>query len=360
MLKKTYIIAEAGVNHNGSLEMAKELVDVAAISGADAVKFQTFNAKKLVSYNAPKADYQNHTTDASESQLDMIQKLELNEQDHQILIDYCHQKNISFLSTPFDLDSVDLLAKKFDLPRIKISSGDVTNAPLLFKIAQTQKSVILSTGMCSLADIETALGVLALGYTRTSQVIPSLLEFSEAYSSQAGQKALKEKVVILHCTTEYPAPLAEINLHVMDTLHIAFGLPVGYSDHTKGINVSLAAVARGAVILEKHFTLDKTLPGPDHQASLDPTELKTMIQGIREIEQALGSGLKTASSSEIKNKPIARKSLVAGNKIDKGAIFTEDNLATKRPGTGISPIYYWEWLGKRAERAYQADEVISS
>ncbi len=357
MLQKTYIIAEAGVNHNGSLAMAKKLVDVAAISGADAVKFQTFNAKKIVSYHAPKAAYQNQTTDVSESQLEMAQKLELNEKDHQILIEYCQEKNISFLSTPSDFESVDLLAKKFDLPRIKISSGDVTNAPLLFKIAQTGKPAILSTGMCSLADIEMALGVLALGYC-SPQVSPAIAAFSEAYSSEAGQKALKKNIVILHCTTEYPAPLDEVNLRVMETLKAAFGLPVGYSDHTAGINVSLAAVARGAVILEKHFTLDKTLPGPDHPASLDPTELKTMIRGVREIEQALGSGLKTASSSEKNNKSVVLKSLVAADRIEKGEVFTEDNLTIKRPGTGISPLYYWEWLGKRAERDYQADEVI--
>lgn len=359
MTKSThvYIIAEAGVNHNGSLDMAKELIDVAVEAGADAVKFQTFKAENVISRTAPKAEYQTKTTDAAESQFEMVKKLELDEAAHKSLIEYCHRRGIHFLSTPFDLESVDLLAHIFDLPRLKLPSGEITNAPLLLKAGRTGKPIILSTGMSTLGEIELALGVLAFGYTRPSDK-PSFTAFQEAYRSEIGQETLRKNVVLLHCTTEYPAPFNDVNLRAMDTLSTAFGLPVGFSDHTPGISISIAAVARGAVVIEKHFTLDRNLPGPDHQASLEPEELKAMVQSIRQVEAALGSPLKIPAHSEIKNISVARKSLVAARDIREGELFTEENLTVKRPGTGVSPMNYWEWMGKVAEKAYSADEVI--
>ncbi len=353
----TYIIAEAGVNHNGSLDMARKLIDVAAEAGADAVKFQTFKADKCISRLAAKAEYQTSTTSVSESQLEMVRKLELDEGAHRVLIDHCKKVGIQFLSTPFDLESVDLLAQSFNLPTIKIPAGEITNAPLLLKISQTGKTVILSTGMSTLGEVEQALGVLAFGFTRTLGS-PSLYAFQEAYRSEAGQEALGFKVKLLHCTTEYPAPFENVNLRAMDTLKAAFGLPVGYSDHTRGIAVSLAAVARGAVIIEKHFTLDRGLPGPDHQASLEPDELTQLVTSIRDVEISLGNGLKLPARSELKNIDIARKSLVAGRSIEKGEMFHEDNIAIKRPGGGISPMQYWRFIGEIAQKSYLEDELI--
>lgn len=355
---QTYIIAEAGVNHNGSLDLAKQLIDAAVEAGADAVKFQTFKAEKLVGRNAPKAEYQTKTTDGAESQFAMIKKLELDEEAHFVLINYCREKGIQFLSTPFDLESVDLLASRFDLPRLKISSGELTNAPLLLKAARAGKPIILSTGMATLGDIEQALGVLAFGYTH-SHSVPSLSTFQQAYISEKGQRVLQEKVILLHCTTEYPAPYEEVNLRAMDTLRNAFGLPVGFSDHTRGIAVPVAAVARGAIVIEKHFTLDRNLPGPDHKASLEPNELREMVKSIRQVEHALGSPIKSPTASELKNMVVARKSLVAARAIQQGERFTEENLAVKRPGDGISPVHYWEWLEKTASRDYEPDEKVS-
>lgn len=352
----TYIIAEAGVNHNGSLDMAKKLVEVAAEAGADAVKFQTFKADKLVSRSAPKAEYQTKTTGADESQHEMIRKLELDESAHEILIEHCKVCGIQFLSTPFDLESVDLLVGKFNLFCIKIPSGDMTNAPLLLKIARTGKPVILSTGMSTLGEIEDALGVLAFGYLGNSK--PSIAAFRAAYCSAEGQAILQDKLTLLHCTTEYPAPLEDVNLKVIDTLRSAFGLPVGYSDHTEGITVPIAAVARGAVAIEKHFTLDRTLPGPDHKASLEPAELKQMVAAIRIVEQALGSARKHPTPSELKNITVARKSLVAACTIRACESFTAENLAVKRPGNGLSPMQYWELLNRKAGRDFSADEAV--
>jgi sialic acid synthase SpsE len=266
-------------------------------------------------------------------------------------------QDIQFLSTPFDLDSLRLLISCFDLPYIKISSGEITNPPFLLEIARTGKSVILSTGMSTLGEIEIALGVLAFGYLGKGEY-PCIETFQEAYSSIDGRQLLQQKVSLLHCTTEYPAPFGEVNLKAMDTLRSAFGLPVGFSDHTSGIAVPLAAVARGAVIIEKHFTLDRNLPGPDHKASLEPVELKNMVESIRQIEEALGYSYKIPTPSEVKNKTVARKSLVANQAIKRGEKFTIDNLTTKRPGTGLSPLYYWEWLGKFAERDYEQDERV--
>lgn len=355
----TYIIAEAGVNHNGSLEQALQLIDVAADAGADAVKFQTFRADQLVSRTAAKAEYQARLTDAQESQYEMLKKLELDEAAHAVLIRHCRNKGIEFLSTPFDLESLEMLAGKFDLSKIKLSSGDITNAPLMLAAAQTGKPVILSTGMSTLEEIEMALGVLAFGYAGKDEP-PSLGAFVQAYGSDAGRKALRDRVVLLHCTTEYPAPFSEVNLRAMAALQHAFGLPIGYSDHTPGITIPVAAAALGAVIIEKHFTLDHNLPGPDHKASLEPDELKKMVLSIREVELAQGSPIKQPSPSELKNRPIARKSLVAARAIPKGEPFTSANLAVKRPGDGISPLCYWEWLGKTADRDYQPDDRVQS
>lgn len=352
----TYIIAEAGVNHNGSLEMARQLVMVAAAAGADAVKFQTFKTDALVSRSAPKADYQSRTTDAEESQHEMIRKLELDIHAHEVLLEQCRLSGIEFLSTPFDLESVDLLTSRFDLRCIKIPSGDITNAPLLLRIARTGKPVILSTGMSTLGEIEDALGVLAYGYL--GGTAPSMSAFSAAYCSSEGAAIIREKVKLLHCTTEYPAPLEDVNLRVMDTLQRAFDLPVGYSDHTQGIAVPIAAVARGAVVIEKHFTLDCNLPGPDHKASLEPDELKQMVDAIRQVEQSLGSGRKQPTPSELKNMSVARKSLVASCDIAVNELFTVDNLTVKRPGSGMSPLGYWGLIGSKAVRAFTEDEMI--
>ncbi|OAM92778.1 N-acetylneuraminate synthase [Pelosinus fermentans] len=355
---RVYIIAEAGVNHNGSLEIAKQLIEVAAGAGVDAVKFQTFKAENLVSKDAPKAAYQQKMTNNQETQYEMLKKLELSEAFHDTLVKYCQQFGVQFLSTPFDEDSLNLLVKKFNLPYIKIPSGEITNAPFLLKISKTGKSVILSTGMCTLGEVENSLKIMAFGYTNDNSNFPSLLDFEQAYVSEQGQKALREKVLLLHCTTEYPAPLSEVNLRTMDTLRHAFNLPVGYSDHTEGVAVPIAAVARGAVIIEKHFTLNRDLPGPDHKASLEPEELKSMVHAIRQIEVALGNSVKLPTVSEVKNKQIARKSIVAMKEIKKGQVFTEDNIGVKRPGDGISPMYYWELLGKVADRDYSIEEKI--
>lgn len=353
-----YIIAEAGVNHNGSLDLARKLIDVAVDAGVDAVKFQTFRAEKVISRKAPKAEYQRRTTGAEESQYEMVKKLELGEAAHEALLKHCEGKGIQFLSTPFDLESLDFLVKKLDLPRIKLPSGEITNGPLLLETARSGKPTILSTGMCSLGEIETALGVLAFGYTE-SEKRPLLKAFEEAYRSSSGQRALREKVVLLHCTTEYPSPFEDVHLRAMDTMHEAFGLPVGYSDHSSGIVIPIAAAARGAVVIEKHLTLDCSLPGPDHKASLEPAELKEMVRAIRQVELALGSPLKIPAPSETKNILVTRKSLAAAQNIRRGTIFSAENLSAKRPGTGISPMYYWDWLGKVAEKDYQKDELIA-
>lgn len=356
--RHTYIIAEAGVNHNGSLDLARKLVDAAVDAGADAVKFQTFRTEEVISRNTPKADYQVKATGAEESQYEMVKKLELGETEHKALLKHCEEKGIQFLSTPFDLKSLDFLVNKLDLPRIKLGSGEITNGPLLLETACSGKPVILSTGMCSLGEIETALGVLAFGYTQPENE-PSVKAFQEAYRTEIGQHALRENLVLLHCTTEYPSPFEDVNLRAMGTMQEAFGLPVGYSDHTPGIAIPIAAVSRGAAIIEKHFTLDRSLPGPDHKASLEPRELKEMVRAIRQVELALGYPLKTPALSEIKNIAIVRKSLVATQNIRQGMIFSSENLDAKRPGNGISPMCYWDLLGKVAEKDYQPDELIT-
>lgn len=354
---RTLIIAEAGVNHNGDMDMAAALVDLAAAAGADVVKFQTFRAKSLLGQHAPKADYQKHTTGEAESQFEMIQRLELSEADHFKLAAHAETRGIQFLSTPFDAWSLELLTGRMKMELIKIPSGEITNAPFVLDIARRAKRVIISTGMCSLGDIEQALGVLAFGFLNRD-ALPSAGDFECAYGSSVGQQALRERVSILHCTTEYPAPLAEINLRAMDTLAQAFGLPVGYSDHSQGIHIPIAAVARGAQVIEKHFTLDRRLPGPDHQASLEPGELTAMVTGIRDVELALGSFIKRPTASEWANRNVARKSLVAAKPINRGEAFTVDNMTCKRPGTGLSPAGYWSLLGCVADRDYAADEAL--
>jgi N-acetylneuraminate synthase len=352
-----YIIAEAGVNHDGSLNKALQLVDAAKKAGVDAVQFQTFKAEKLAIRNSIKAKYQEKNTGVSESQWEMLKRLELDEKAHKKLFNYCNKKGLHFLSTPFDMESLDFLVNNLQVTRLKISSGDITNAPLLLKTAQSGKEVILSTGMATLGEIETALGILAFGYLKPDAK-PSYDAFWKTYFSEKGQNELKKKVTLMHCTTEYPAPFDEVNLGVIDILARAFELPVGYSDHTLGIAVSIAAVARGAVIIEKHFTLNKNLPGPDHKASLEPDELELLVRSIRQTEAAKGCSKKIPTVSEIKNKPAARKSLVASKEISKGEKFTEENMTVKRPGNGVSPIQYWAYLGRKAEKKYKEDEVI--
>ncbi len=332
-MKHVYIIAEAGVNHNGSMDLAKQLVDAAVNAGADAVKFQTFKASKLVSKRAQKAEYQKQTTEASESQLDMIKKLELDEAAHHELMAYCRAQNIEFLSTPFDHDSIELL-HGMGLSTFKIPSGEITNLPYLRHIGRLDKKIVLSTGMGTLGEVEAAINVLV----------------------EAG--TTRNNITVLHANTEYPTPFCDVNLRAMQTLGRAFDLPHGYSDHTPGIEVPIAAVALGARVIEKHFTLNRNMEGPDHKASLEPHELSAMVASIRHIEQALGSPIKQPSPSEAKNKPIARKSLVANVAIKKGDVFTEDNLAIKRPGTGISPMRWDEIIGTVAQKDYAEDELL--
>ena len=333
MIKRTLIIAEAGVNHNGDLGLAKQLIDTAADAGADLVKFQTFNASRQVTQVAKKAEYQTQTTDSMESQHDMLQRLELTTAMHHELIAHCIKRKIGFFSTGFDIESVDLLLG-LGQDHFKIPSGEITNLPYLRHIGQLCKNTILSTGMATLADIEAAIDVL----------------------ERAGTP--RTMITVLHCTTEYPTPMAEVNLSAMKSIQAAFGVAVGYSDHTQGIEVAIAAVAMGATLIEKHFTLDRKLPGPDHKASLEPVELKLMVAAIRNIEVALGDGIKRPTPSETRNKPVARKSLVASQAIRAGEVFNEKNVTAKRPGTGISPMRWDEVIGCLATRDFAADELI--
>jgi len=351
---RAFLIAEAGVNHNGSLDMAKRLIDAAAAAGADAVKFQTFRAEKLVTRDAPKAAYQKRSTDAAESQFAMIKALELGVAEHEALIAHAKAAGIEFLSTPFDSESLALLGR-LGLRTIKVSSGDLTNAPFLLEIARAAGRVILSTGMSTLDEVEAALGVLAFGFTSAGAAEPGRAVFEQAFASQAGHAELVRRVCVLHCTSEYPAPFDEVNLRAMDTMADAFALPVGYSDHTIGIHVAIAAVARGATMIEKHFTLDRSLAGPDHKASLEPAELARMVAEIRDVERALGDGIKRPTASELKNREVARKSLVAAHALTAGEALA---IACKRPGTGMSPFDYWRMQSRTARRDYQADEAL--
>ncbi len=357
-MKPIFIIAEAGVNHNGDEDLAYKLVEIAHAAGADAVKFQTFKAKCSITVDAKQCDYQITNTKKIESQLDMVSRLELSYAAHHKLVAYCNELGIEFLSTAFDSESLAFLVNDLKLKTLKIASGEITNAPLVLEHARTGCNLIISTGMATLADIEAVLGVVAFGYTMPHVTKPSMDAFQAAYYSEAGKQSLKQKVTLLHCTTEYPAPLEDINLLAMDTMANAFHLPVGYSDHSEGILVPVAAAARGAVIIEKHFTLDKNMAGPDHKASLNPDELSKMCAAIRATEHALGDGIKGPRPSELKNKAIARKSLVAAIAIQVGEPFTAENLEIKRPGHGTSPYQYWELQAKLATRNYKRDEVI--
>ncbi len=332
MPRHTIIIAEAGVNHNGSIEIAKKLIDEAAVAGVDYVKFQTFKTENLVSKSARKATYQQQNmSDADDSQFSMLKKLELSPRQHEELVEYCAQKGVKFFSTAFDLESIDYLASlRFGI--WKIPSGEITNYPYIKKIARYEQPVIMSTGMCEMCEIRQAVDVLK-------------------------QNGCSD-ITLLHCNTEYPTPMQDVNLRAMQTLAQEFGVKVGYSDHTQGIEVPIAAVAMGAEVIEKHFTLDKTMDGPDHKASLEPDELKAMVSAIRNIEKALGSAEKCVSPSEAKNKAIARKSIVAACEIKQGEVLTAENLAVKRPGNGISPMRWNEVLGQKAIRDFKEDELI--
>ncbi|WP_144393555.1 N-acetylneuraminate synthase [Pleionea sediminis] len=354
---RVLIIAEAGVNHNGDINLAKKLIDAAAEAGADIVKFQTFRANKLAASSAEQAKYQAANTGVTESQLEMLKRLELKYEDHQELVNYCNSKDITFLSTAFDSDSLRFLTEELGQKLLKVPSGELTNAPLILAHALTGLNIILSTGMATLAEIETALGVIAFGYLNPNEE-PSEEKFIQAYFSSKGQRLLREKVTILHCTTEYPAPYGDINLNAMDTIKNAFKLNVGYSDHSQGIVVPVAAAAKRALIIEKHFTLDKTMEGPDHKASLEPHELKDMIAAIRIVEQISGDGVKGPRPSEVKNIDIARKSIVASKNIRKGELFSAENLTIKRPGNGMNPMHFWDLVGTTAERNYNEDELI--
>ena len=331
---KTFIIAEAGVNHNGSLEIAKKMIEVAKECGADAVKFQTFKAENVISKFAPKAEYQKQTTGESESQLEMVKKLELYFQDFIELKNYCDKIGIIFMSTPFDFESIDFL-NSIGMEIFKIPSGEITNLPYLEKIGRLNKKVVLSTGMADLGEIEDALDILI----------------------QSGTK--KENITVLHCNTEYPTPYEDVNLRAMLAIEEAFKVNVGYSDHTLGIEIPIAAVALGATVIEKHFTLDRTMEGPDHKASLEPKELKEMITAIRNVEKALGDGIKKPSKSELKNITVVRKHIIAKRDIRKGELFSKENLTVKRTGKeGVSPMRWYELIGKKSPREFQKDEMI--
>ena len=333
MTEHTTIIAEAGVNHNGDFELAKQLIDAAAEAGADLVKFQTFSAERLVIQSAPKAEYQTRTTEKDESQFAMLRQLELSDEMHEALMAHCRERDIGFFSTGFDIPSLDYLAS-LGAERFKVPSGEITNLPYLRHIGGFGTPVILSTGMATLGEIEDALAVLEAAGTPRS------------------------RITVLHCNTEYPTPMVDVNLRAMNRIRDAFGVAVGYSDHTPGIEVPIAAVALGATVIEKHLTLDRTLPGPDHEASLEPGEFTAMVRAIRNIEQALGDGIKRPSPSEVGNRPIARKSLVAAGPIRAGEVFTPENVTAKRPGTGISPMRWDEVMGRAATRDFAADELI--
>jgi N,N'-diacetyllegionaminate synthase len=331
--KRVFIIAEAGVNHNGDITTAKKMIDAAVKAGVDAIKFQTFIPEEIVSRSAPKAEYQKKTTRKEESQLDMLKKLALDADAHRKLLAYCDKKGIQFLSTPFDLQSIDLL-DNLGLEVFKVPSGEITNLPYLKKIGSLRKKIIMSTGMADMKEIDKAMKILI----------------------EAGTE--KKNVTLLHCNTEYPTPMEDVNLRAMITMKNTFSVKVGYSDHTLGIEIPEAAVALGAEIIEKHFTLDRRMEGPDHKASLEPKELEAMVTAIRNVERALGNGIKNPSPSERKNRAIARKSIVSAVAINKGETLTPDNITVKRPGTGISPMKWFDVVGKKAKRNFHIDEPI--
>ncbi|MCB2106476.1 MAG: N-acetylneuraminate synthase [Rhodobacteraceae bacterium] len=358
MARPTFIIAEAGVNHNGDLRRALAMVKAAAKAGADAIKFQSFHTDQLAAASAPLARYQARNTGSRGGQRAMLRRLELSEEQQTKLARVCRIAGIEFMSTPFDHDSAAFLVRKLEVKRLKVASGELTNAPLLLAMARTKKPMIVSTGMATLADIKTALGIIAFGYTAPHLAKPSRAAFADSYKSPKGKAALKKNITLLQCTTEYPTPPRDVNLRAMDTLAEAFDLPVGLSDHSQGIAIAIAAAARGAGAIEKHFTLDRDLPGPDHAASLTVDELVQMIAGIRTVEAAMGTGVKQPTRQERATMTVARKSLVALGPIKRGETFTAANLGTKRPGNGLAPIEYWAMLGRRAKRAYARDKQV--
>lgn len=355
-MHNVYVIAEAGVNHNGELELARRLVDCAAAAGADAVKFQTFDAKKLATSAAPKASYQQHTTDAAESQLEMLRKLELPREWHHDLRERAQRRGIQFLSTAFDPDSLDFL-ESLGMPFYKVPSGEITNGPLLWKFARQRKPLVVSTGMATLSEIEQALAVIAHAFNVDNE--PGHVdEVWQGWSRAEWRRSLQGRVTLLHCTSQYPTPMHEVNLTAMDTLRYAFSLPVGYSDHTEGILITVAAVARGAVLIEKHFTLDRTMSGPDHQASLEPDELSRMVREIRAISMALGDGAKCPQASEWDTRNAARQQVITTREIRRGECFTRDDLTTARIGRGLPPFMLWGLMGQQAKRDYAAAEPL--
>ncbi|NMM45588.1 N-acetylneuraminate synthase [Rhodospirillaceae bacterium KN72] len=357
MTETCFVIAEAGVNHNGSFERAAELVVQAAKAGADAVKFQTFKSESVVTANARKAEYQIANTHEEGNQIDMIRKLELSFDDFRRLAALSADHGIEFMSTAFDPDSLNFLVTDIGVKRLKIPSGEMTNGPYLLSCARHRLPMIVSTGMCNLQEVEAALDVIAYGLT-CDDMPDGIAAVAGASKTTDGKAALQRLVTLLHCTTEYPAPVADVNLRAMDTMAAHFGLPAGYSDHTQGIVIPVAAVARGAVMIEKHFTLDRSLPGPDHAASLEPSELGEMVAAIRMVNLSLGDGRKAPAESERKNIPIARRSLVAARQIRKGDVFTEDMLFAKRPATGRSPMVFWDVVGTTSNRDYDPDDQI--
>lgn len=357
-LPHTVIIAEAGVNHNGSLDLAKSLIDAAADAGADIVKFQSFDADALATDTAARAQYQIDNLGEDGSQRDMLRKLQLDDAGHQALFEHCRSRNIGFLSTAFDFASFDML-KRFDMPYIKIPSGDLTFGPMLLAAGRTGKHIILSTGMATLEEIADALAVLSFGMLHGGD--PDSLSAMRAQSvGDDAREILAARVTILHCVTQYPCPPAFVNLAAMATIADRFALPVGYSDHSLGIAIPIAAVAHGAVMIEKHVTLDRTLPGPDHVASLEPAEFSAMVAGIREVELAIGDGDKNPTETEMSNRLVARRSLVAAKDIAGGDTISPEMIAAKRPGTGITPMAYWDMIGTRARQSFSTDDLIAS
>jgi len=359
-MNKVYIIAEAGVNHNGSLQIAKDLVEKAAEAGVDAVKFQTFFSENLVTKSAPKARYQKLNSKSESSQYEMLKELELNRDAHFELKNHAESMGIEFLSTPFGLEELDFLVQDLKVKKLKMSSGEITNGMLLLEAARSHLPIIFSTGMSTLEEIADALGVLAFGYIASGDERPRMTEFHVARESKAGVDTLRKNVTILHCTTQYPTPFDQVNLRAMATLAAHFGLPVGYSDHTEGIMASIAAAAHGAKVIEKHFTLDREMVGPDHAASIDPQELQRMVSGVREVESLLGQPKKVCNDIEGENLNVVRKSLVVKRDIRSGEKFTLADVTAKRPGGGLSPMAIWDILGLTANRDYLEDEMIDS
>ena len=355
---KIFIIAEAGVNHNGSIDLARKLVDAAVDAGADAVKFQSFVAASIVTATASKAEYQIANTGSSESQLEMLKKLELSHPQQRELFEYCKTSGIKFFSTPFDSDSLKFLVSNLKLSTIKIGSGELTNAPFLLEVARCTDKIILSTGMSTIEEIELSLGVIAFGMTTDNTSKPSTAACKKALSSDAGRQTLRQRVTLLHCTTDYPTSPTDINLRAMVTLREKFNCPVGLSDHSVGTHIAVGAVAMGATVIEKHLTTSRDLVGPDHQASLEPDEFKRLVANIRDIEIAFGSAEKTPTANETKNQQVARRSIVASKPIKLGEIFTIDNIVVKRPGTGQSPFKYWDLLGTKSTRDIAENELV--